>query len=140
MPKLSVSQVVAIYPVSQATLYRDLKAGKVSFEKNGKNKRVIDTAELERVYGKAKSQNGSAEASLTNEVHENDTGNSQFSPERESQRENGKDKIIAFLEKQLEHERTEKSKLIDMLATEQEKTRLLMLPLEPQTNQHRGNG
>lgn len=128
MSKLSVSQAVAIYRVSQATLYRDLKSGKVSFERNGKNKRVIDPAELERVYGKASSSNTSDEASLINETHEDDTQNSQFSPKGESERENEKDKLIDLLEKQLEHERAEKSKLLDMLSVEQEKTRLLMLP------------
>ena len=62
MSKLTVSEAVKIVPVSQATLYRDLKKGKVSFETNGKDRRLIDVSELERVYGElkipAQSENG----------------------------------------------------------------------------------
>ena len=128
MPKLSVSEAVETFDVSQPTLYRDMKKGKVSAEKNAKGKRVIDTAELSRVYAKRNRQNGSGEASSNGEAHENVNGNSHFSSERESEGENDKDKIIALLEAQLAQTQAEKSKLLDMLATEQEKTKMLMLP------------
>ena len=135
MPKLSVSEAVETFDVSQPTLYRDMKKGKVSAEKNAKGKRVIDAAELSRVYAKRNGQNGSGEASSNGEVHENGNGNSQFSPERE----NDKDKMIALLEAQLAQAQAEKSKLLDMLATEQEKTKLLMLPQQLETVKKKGS-
>ena len=53
MSKLGQSSMtVKVIPVSESTLRRDLRTGKVSFTtaKNG-NQKVIDAAELERVYG-----------------------------------------------------------------------------------------
>ena len=51
MSKLSIMEAVKIIPVSESTLRRDLKTGKVSFTtaKNGK-KQMDQTAELARVY------------------------------------------------------------------------------------------
>ncbi len=54
MSKLTLTEAVKIVPVSQATLYRDFKKGKVSFETNGKDRRLINVSELERVYGELK--------------------------------------------------------------------------------------
>ena len=52
MSKLTIVDAVKVIPVSESTLRRDLRTGKVSFTtaKNG-NQKVIDAAELERVYG-----------------------------------------------------------------------------------------
>ena len=57
MAKLNMSQAAKAASISRATLYVHIKEGKVSVEtirKNGKEVRVIDTAELMRAYGELK--------------------------------------------------------------------------------------
>lgn len=51
MHTLSISEAVKIIPVSESTLRRDLKIGKVSSTTDKDGKRVVDVAELQRVYG-----------------------------------------------------------------------------------------
>ena len=51
MSKLSIAAAVKIVPVSESTLRRDLKSGKVSSSKDKQDRTVVDVAELERVYG-----------------------------------------------------------------------------------------
>ena len=45
-----------VIPVSEPTLWRDLKSGKVSFETDMKGRKQIDVSELKRVYGKLKAE------------------------------------------------------------------------------------
>ena len=49
---------VGLVDVSKTTLYRDLKENKLSATTDVRGKKVIDTAELERFYGKLKSPPG----------------------------------------------------------------------------------
>ena len=49
--KITISESVGITGVSESTIRRDIKSGKVSSEKDEKGHRQIDTAELHRVYG-----------------------------------------------------------------------------------------
>ena len=106
----------------------------------------IGVSELERVYGQLKNNETTAEASgeqaeRVNDNHQNlpMNGNETHHP----QSVNGNDReVIALLENQIQdlkaqltqasdRENTlvgEKSKLLDMLSAEQEKTRVLMLP------------
>ena len=51
MARITIKEAVAITPVSESTLRRDIKSGKVSSEKDDRGRRRIDTAELVRVYG-----------------------------------------------------------------------------------------
>ena len=51
MARLTIKESVEISPVSESTLRRDIKSGKVSSEKDERGRRRIDTAELARVYG-----------------------------------------------------------------------------------------
>ena len=51
MQKLSTAEAVKVIPVSESTLRRDLKSGKVSFTTDKNNRKQIDVSELERVYG-----------------------------------------------------------------------------------------
>ena len=143
MARLTIKEAVTIAPVSESTLRRDIKSGKVSSEKDERGRRRIDTAELVRVYGQ-----------LTHATQSNDTEmNAVDTPDNPPVNVNDTPiddpKIVALLENQIadlkaELERstdrenvliTEKTKLLDMLSTEQEKTRLeqeksrlLMLP------------
>ena len=81
MSKLSITEAVKILPVSESTLRRDLKSGKVSYEKDQKGRKQIDVSELERVYEQLRTQNGSqpptdesAEHSEpVNDTHQNPT-------------------------------------------------------------------
>ena len=57
MSKLTITEAVKVIPVSESTLRRDLKSGKVSFETDAKNRKQIDVSELTRVYGQLKNQN-----------------------------------------------------------------------------------
>ena len=50
MKRLSIVEAVAIVPVSESTLRRDIKAGKVSAEKDERGNYQIDPAELTRAY------------------------------------------------------------------------------------------
>lgn len=54
---LSPTKAVKLYKVSKPTLYNDMKSGKLSFELDGRNKRKINVAELERLYDQRKEIN-----------------------------------------------------------------------------------
>ena len=58
MSKLTITESIKIIPVSESTLRRDLKSGKVSFDTDGKGRKQIDVSELTRVYGQLKQSNG----------------------------------------------------------------------------------
>ena len=47
---ITISEAVGLTGVSESTIRRDIKSGKVSSEKDEKGHRRIDTAELHRVY------------------------------------------------------------------------------------------
>lgn len=49
--QVSITEAATLANVSRTTLYNDMNTGKITFVSNGKNKKVIDVAELERVYG-----------------------------------------------------------------------------------------
>ncbi len=54
MTDVSVTKAAELSGVSRTTLYNDMESGKLSFTPKGKNGRVINVAELERVYGSLK--------------------------------------------------------------------------------------
>ena len=117
MAEVTISEAVGLTGVSESTLRRDIKSGKVSSHKDAKGHRRIDIAELQRVYH------------LTHPPDRQMT-----SPESQH--------IIALLENQVadlhkqlelsnEREtalRDEMSKLLDLLAAEKEEKRALMPP------------
>ena len=88
MSKLTITEAVKILPVSESTLRRDLKSGKVSYEKDQKGRKQIDVSELQRVYEQLRTQNGthtptdeSAEHSEpVNDTHQNLSMNGNDSP------------------------------------------------------------
>ncbi|MYG07127.1 hypothetical protein F4167_11020, partial [Candidatus Poribacteria bacterium] len=51
MSKLTLTESVSVIRVSESTLRRDLKSGKVSFETDERGRKRIDVSELTRVYG-----------------------------------------------------------------------------------------
>ena len=50
MSKITFSEAVNIIPVSDSTLRRHMRSGKVSSEKDHSGRHLFDTAELARVY------------------------------------------------------------------------------------------
>ena len=110
MSKLSIVEAVKVIPVSESKLRRDLKSGKVSCETAKNGKKVIDASELERAYGLLPA----------NEVQSNGTDSQKVVSFLEAQ--------VIDLKRQLEKAEEREDRLLDMLSTEQEKTRQLMLP------------
>lgn len=55
--KLTIKEALAVISVSESSLRRDIKKGKVSSEKDLQGRRRIDVSELERVYGQLKHAN-----------------------------------------------------------------------------------
>ena len=126
MSKISIAEALKLVDVSKTTLYRDLKENKLSSTTDAKGKKVIDTAELERFYGQLKSPSLNGAGDNGNRESEN-TGNNATLGETPAVIAVLEDQV-AVLKSQLECERQEKLKLLDMLAIEQEKTQLLILP------------
>ena len=129
MSKLTLTEAVKVISVSQATLYRDLKKGKVSFETDGKDRRLIDVSELERVYGELKTPEQSGKGS------ENPAETFIDTSQNVSLTNNDNQKKIAVLETQVQElkdqitaEREEKTKLLDLADRLQRQNEILMLP------------
>ncbi len=49
--QVSITKAAKLAGVSRTTLYNDMNSGKLTFISSGKNKKLLDVAELERVYG-----------------------------------------------------------------------------------------
>ena len=138
MSKISIAEALKLVNVSKTTLYRDLKENKLSSTTDAKGKKVIDTAELERFYGQLRSPSvngaGSNGNSQSDPTEQNGTRETDSSEAQNGNMDRNPAVIavledqVAVLKAQLECERQEKGKLLDMLAMEQEKTKLLMLP------------
>lgn len=153
MSKLTITEAVKIIPVSESTLRRDLKSGKVSFETDAKNRKQIDPAELERVYGQLKGEppaNASGEnAEPVNVPHQNPSKKGNEPLQTPPMTDNDTPKIVALLENQIADLKaqlaqasdretalvTEKSKLLDLTDRLQKQNEVLMLPPEPRTKQ-----
>ena len=157
MSKLTITAAVKVIPVSESTLRRDLKSGKVSFDTDGKGRKQIDVSELTRVYGQLKQSNGTqppetetgrdgvtpsdpAEPVNDNRQTPPMNGNETYQPP--SLTENDNPKVVALLENQLADLKaqlaqasdretaliTEKSKLLDLTDRLQKQNEVLMLP------------
>ena len=122
MSKITLSEAVEIIPVSESTLRRHMRAGKVSSEKDRNGRNLFDTAELARVYGDLK-------------INGNQPLSSE--PVNDSQMTNNETptKIVALLESQntelkdqLAQAHTEKAQLLELSTSLQKQNQLLMLP------------
>lgn len=150
MSKLTITEAVKVIPVSESTLRRDLKSGKVSFETDAKNRKQIDISELTRVYGQLKQSAETRRGGVTpsepaepvNDTQQTPSMNGNETHQNPSMTDTDTPKIVDLLENQIADLKaqlaqasdretaltSEKSKLLDMLSAEQEKTRVLMLP------------
>ena len=136
--KLTIKEAVEVIPVSESTLRRDLKSGKVSSEKDLQGRRRIDASELTRVYGELRFPQGddthSDESVRDRQVNADET-----------------EKNVALLEAQVQDLKellvsatAEKAQLLDLLSAEKEEKRLiqeekraLMLPVDQQKPKNR---
>lgn len=101
MAKVSVSEAVQLTGIPKSNIYRDISDGKVSATTDEKNKKVIDTAELARVYGDLQypmqSENGKDGNPTWDDLGKNGkTGKQENSNSREAN-----NKVIAVLEEQV---------------------------------------
>lgn len=99
--------------MGKLTLYKDMNDGTLAFSLDARGKKVIDTSELDRVYGlePPPSENGSSRDSVSEQVVIEMLRNQ-----------------IPLMETQLENAGKREEKFLGMLAMEQEKPKLLMLP------------
>ena len=120
MQKLSTAEAVKVIPVSESTLRRDLKSGKLSFTTDKNSRKQIDVSELERVYGQL----------TISENQKNGTDSEKVVSLLESQ--------VQDLKAQLDTATDEKATLLKLLTAEKEEKLALMPPPDekPQKSPH----
>ena len=141
MARLTIKEAVEISPVSESTLRRGIKSGKVSSEKDERGRRRIDTAELARVYGQLRQSTDSNDTQMNAvDTPEKRLVNANDSPDTPDDNP----KVVALLENQIADLRsqlektetqlqiasTEKTKLLDLLSAEKDEKRALMPPVD----------
>ena len=112
MQKLSTAEAVKVIPVSESTLRRDLKSGKLSFTTDKNSRKQIDVSELERVYGQL----------TISENPKNATDTPKIVSLLEGQ--------VQDLKAQLDTATEEKAELLKLLSAEKAEKRALMPPAD----------
>ena len=131
--KLTVKEAVDVIPISESSLRRDIKSGKVSSEKDLQGRRRIDASELTRVYGELKTikeePDPSDESARDSQVSTDDTP-----------------KIVALLESQVQDLKAqldtateEKAVLLKLLTAEKEEKHALMPPVDEKNRRESPN-
>ena len=122
MSKVTFSEAVNIIPVSESTLRRHMRSGKVSSEKDHGGRNLFDTAELARVYGDLK-LNG------TRPLSDEPVKDSQMTDD------DTPSKVVVLLESQnrdlksqLEEAHSQNAQLLELSTRLQKQNELLMLP------------
>ena len=128
MHRISLQEACKLTELSESTLRRHVKKGKVSAERDDRGHLQFDIAELQRAYGELKSTGDDAQPT------EQGNGKAMTGHDR-AEILAIKDNQIADLRSQLEKTEaqlqiatTEKTKLLDLLAAEKEEKRALMPP------------
>lgn len=93
--KILVPEALKLVPVSKPTLYKHIKEGKITSERNPQGRIVVDLSELKRFYGIDTPVNG-------NGIPENLS-------------DTGKDAVIALLKEQLADASEREKKLLSLL-------------------------
>lgn len=152
MAKITVSEALKLVPVKKTALYGDIKKGVLSAETDNRGRKIVDTAELERVYGTLKDPNTNGKQNGTSRTGPNNNGtpegiqrteaNGTGKADENASEVSGLKAQVEFLtttlqkaETRAEELKADKAELGErlaeahkMLSAEQEKTRLLMLP------------
>ena len=128
MSKISVTEALKLVSVSRTTIYADMEKGTLSYELNAKGRKLIDVAELQRVYGTLENGDNPEQKQTPHLDTSQHNGTHPIPTENDSE-------IVRLLKEQVELLQTEVSvarereqNLMDMLKTEQQKTQQLMLP------------
>ncbi|MDD9972969.1 MAG: hypothetical protein OXU27_03135 [Candidatus Poribacteria bacterium] len=128
MARITIKEAVAITPVSESTIRRDIKTTKLSSEKDSRGRRLIDTAELARVYGMLTQPTQSNDSEMTAVDTPENATDTLDTPSDDP-------KIIALLETQiddlkaqLESANAEKKELLELANRLQKQNEVLMLP------------
>ena len=109
MPQVTIKQAMALTGLSDSTIRRDMRKGKVSYTKDDKGKVLFDTAELTRAYGELQQPDTPTDQSMNGHDIPID-----------------KDKVIILLENQVTDFKTQLEKAEEReTALIKEKTRLL---------------
>lgn len=126
MAKVRITQAEQLTGKSRATIYRDIEKGLVSADVDERGFKVIAVSELERFYGKLKMP---VETHCESQVDAMEQDKKQVAAADEMLLvvEVLRDQV-ALLTTQLENAASRETQLLQLLSTEQEKTKLLMLP------------
>ena len=109
MSQVSITEAAKMAGVSRATIYNDIDSGTLSFETGPKDKKMINVAELQRVYKTLKSPDTI-----------DDSKDVEKRQERQSSDSNGAGGQYAVLQERLEAEKKRAEHLEEMLKKEQE--------------------
>ena len=109
MSQVSITEAAKMAGVSRATIYNDINAGTISFETGSKDKKMINVAELQRVYRTLKSPDTI-----------DDSKDVEKRQERQSSDSNGAGGQYAVLQERLEAEKKRVEHLEEMLKKEQD--------------------
>ena len=122
--KLTIKETVEVIPVSESSLRRDIKSGKVSSEKDLQGRRRIDASELTRVYGELKrsTKNRRSQMNLSETLKR-----TQMTHPRLSLYSRGR---CRTWKAQLDSATEEKSELLKLLSAEKAEKRALMPPVD----------
>lgn len=105
--EVSVTRAAELAGVSRTTLYKDMEAGHLSYKSGDKQKRTINIAELERVYGNLnlEEQKEVSTSDKSEQKVSNDTGLVELAVLRERTKnlEDSSQKRIQDLESQIDH-------------------------------------
>ena len=153
MAKIIVSEALKIVPVKKTALYEDIRKGVLSAEQDNRGRKVVDTAELERVYGTLKNPNTNGKQNGTQRTETNGTGKVNGTERTLAEtygnvsEASGLKAQVELLTESLERSENRAEELKEdkqllgerlaeahkMLSAEQEKTRVLMLPAPEKT-------
>ncbi len=124
MAKLNLTQAANAVGIARGTLYNHIKKGKVSYELTLKGQKVIDTAELIRVYGELKNDEIPIERSRESSIEQNETPQTPEIIQTLRQRTQDLEQQIEELRKDKEASRKREEELLSIIKQQQ----TLLLP------------
>ena len=129
MSRITLKEAVKVTGKSESTIRRDMRKGKVSFEKDDRGRVSFDTAELTRAYGQLKPLDSPSDTANARAMTANDTPVD--SPKIVALLENQVQDLKAQLEKAESRETDlikEKTRLLDLYTEERSERRALQPP------------